>query len=175
MYGPDTGTGQYGNGQFRDHGQIDAHPISLLDPLVLEYVGKLAHPFMEFGIGNMLRLFLGVIGFKDNGGLIPTCPQMPVYAIFGNVQLGPLEPFYFWNGKIPTQHLVPSFTPHKMLLCHFFPKILGVPYRFSIHLVIFLQMFNVIIAHVRSMFINIFGVFNQLPRGKPTRYSKEKT
>ena len=42
MNGTDSGACQHGDRQFHDHGQINAHPVTLLNSVFLQYIGKTA-------------------------------------------------------------------------------------------------------------------------------------
>ena len=90
---------QHGVSGFRDHRQIDRHPVALLDAVSLQHVGEAAHIVVELAIGDVPRFGLGVVRFPNDGGLLAALLQVPVDAVRGDVQRAVLEPFDRHVGK----------------------------------------------------------------------------
>jgi hypothetical protein len=72
------------------------------------------HPYPVFGI----------VGFPNNGGLVAHFFQMPVNAIFGDVEFSVEKPLYARLFEIPLQYFVPFFAPLKRFR-HSTPEFLG--------------------------------------------------
>ena len=93
MDGADPRAGEHGVSGFRDHRQIDRHPVAALDPVRLQHIGEAADGLVQLAIGDVLRLLRGVVGLEDDGGLLAALLQMPVDAIGRDVEGAVLEPF----------------------------------------------------------------------------------
>ena len=85
-------TGEDGVDRLRDHGQVDRHPVALLDLAVAQDVGKRADLVVQLLIGDVLRL-RGIIALPDDRGLVRAFRQMAVYTVVGRIQDAILEPF----------------------------------------------------------------------------------
>jgi hypothetical protein len=77
-------------------------------------VAKLTYVFVQTVIGKYTMVLLRIIGFPDECGLVTFVGQMPVEAVFGDVEFTANEPFYTWFFEIPIEDLVPFFAPLKM-------------------------------------------------------------
>ena len=93
MHGPDARAGQHGIGGLGDHRQIDHDAVAFAHAHGFQDIGHPAGAAVQFLVGDVLRLILGVIGFPDDRGLIAARGQMPVDAIGADVQRAILEPF----------------------------------------------------------------------------------
>ena len=147
MHRPDAGTGQQGNGQLRDHGQVDTHPVPFADALLLQHIGHPADLFMELPVGDVPGGLARIIGLEQKGRFVPPGGQVPVQAVFSDIQLCALKPGHFRQLEIPAEHPVPFLPPDKMLFSDLFPEGLRVPDGFPVYLKVLLQVFDVVIAH----------------------------
>ena len=108
----DTGAGEHRDGQFGHHGQIEGHPVALLDTARLEHIGKAADPVQQVGIGDGNGWFRGVIGLPKNGGALTVPPvNVPVEAVGGDVELGTVKPAYPRRIELPFANGVPGGHP----------------------------------------------------------------
>jgi hypothetical protein len=81
---------------------------------------------------------LGVIGFPYNGRFVAHSGNMPVKAIFGNVEFAAFKPFDGRIGEIPIEYFIPLFAPHKVL-GHPGPKFFGVALAIGIGHIVLIQ------------------------------------
>jgi len=112
--GADAGTGEYGDGQFRDHAHINTNTVSFSNAVVAQYLCEVTYLFMQFSVGKCSCRFIGLIGFPDDGGLFAPFCQVAVQTIFGDVHFSTLEPFDVGFGEVPFQGGMPFFSPGKM-------------------------------------------------------------
>jgi hypothetical protein len=88
----DPGACQHGNRQFRDHRQIDAHPITLLNAVLFQYIGKSTDLSVKLLKGKCF-LFAGSVPFPDEGGFVSSSgDQMTIQTIHRKVQFSPYKP-----------------------------------------------------------------------------------
>ncbi|OPY03798.1 MAG: hypothetical protein A4E61_01036 [Syntrophorhabdus sp. PtaB.Bin184] len=86
------GAGKHGDDELGDHGKIDRSDIALFEAEALEDVGEPVHFPVQIPVGENLPV-IGVVAFKDDGGLVLLRLQVPVQAVVAGVQLAALKPF----------------------------------------------------------------------------------
>ena len=111
MHGTDAGTSEHGDGQFGHHGQVNANAVAFLNTFIFEHVGKLAHFGEQFFVRQDAVVFIGVVGFPDEGWLVGLRFYPTIQAVFGDVELGPFEPADVRLLEIPVEHPTPMFAP----------------------------------------------------------------
>ena len=87
----DPRTGQHGVGRFRDHRQIERHPVAASDTLCLHHIGEAADPLVQLAIADPLT-GSRVIPLPDDRRLVAPLGQMPVDAVLRHVEHAVLEP-----------------------------------------------------------------------------------
>ena len=144
MDGPDAGTGQHGHGQFRDHGHVDGHPVSLCHPSFFKGIGKLTHLFVELAVGN-LQVLAHIVALPDQGRLVAPGLKMPVQAVVGDIGLGIFEPFDKYralgDGIVKIPNLVPFLLPVKFF-GNLPPESFRILDRFLVHGLVLLHGLN---------------------------------
>ena len=85
MNGADARTCQNRDRDLGDHRQIDGDPVALLDAERFHRVGKLAHLFIEFAIGDVLMVS-GLVSLPDDRGLVAAGREMTVETIGRRVE-----------------------------------------------------------------------------------------
>ena len=123
-----AGAGKHGHGQFRHHRQVQADPVARPHPFRPEQVRKAAHLRVQFAVGQLPRGFCGVVGFPNKRHRLPPFRQVPVEAVFGDVQLPAGKPLHPRRFEFPLQHLLPRPPPNK-LRSFFSPKSLRIRLR----------------------------------------------
>ena len=91
VHGADAGAGQQRDHRFRDHGQVDGHPVALGNAEGLEGVGGLLHFLGELGVG----VGAGVAGFalEIDGHPVPEpVLDVAVQGVVRGVDLAADEP-----------------------------------------------------------------------------------
>src|SRR5690606_13781855 len=146
VYRADARTGQYRDYQLGNHGKVKAHAVTLSDAIVFQYVTKLFYLFQQLLVGKHAVGLGGVVRFPDNGRLITIAVNMPIQAVFGNVQLSAFKPFNTRLLKIPVQDLVPLAAPVK-IFSDTRPKFFRVLNALLVLLLILLKRFD-LKAHV---------------------------
>ena len=73
-------------------GQIDRHPVALLDPMPFQHVGEVGDVIGELAVGDVLGP-VRIVALPDDRGLMRAIGQMAVDAIVGDVGHAILEPF----------------------------------------------------------------------------------
>ena len=91
--GTDARTGEHGVGSFGDHREIQNHTVAFADAKILKNVGHAAHALVQLLIGNVLRVFRGVIRLEDNRGLVTARLKVTIHAVGGDVQRAVFKPF----------------------------------------------------------------------------------
>ena len=111
MDGADAGAGEDGDGQFRDHGQVEGHPVALAHAQALEDVGATADLPVQLLVGEGAGL-LGALPFPDEGGLV-LAPglQVAVQAVIGDIELTAQEPAMLAAGEVRLQGPLPLVKP----------------------------------------------------------------
>ena len=88
----DAGAGQHGIGGLGDHREVDDHAVAFANAQRFQHVGHAADAAVQVVVGDRLRLFVGVVGFEYDGGLVAARFQMAVDAVGGDVQGAVAEP-----------------------------------------------------------------------------------
>src|SRR5690606_12270683 len=122
MDSPNSGTSQNGNGKFRNHGKINTDPVSFLDSLILQYISHFAYTLMQFIVSDVLCRFLGVIRFKNDGGFVTSLIQMPVNAVFHDVEFGSCKPFDLRIRHLELKYFIPFAVPSEIFLRNLPPE-----------------------------------------------------
>jgi len=128
MYCPDLGAGQHGYGKLGDHGQIDCHPVALLDAHALQGIGKSVHRPVQLEVGDLAHI-PHRLAHEDVGQLVaPPGLGMPLHGIVGGIDLACHEPL--GKGGLPLQRLLVWLEPVGIALGHLIPEgyiVLGGP------------------------------------------------
>ena len=83
----ETGAGQHGDRQFRDHRHVQGDPVAGLEPgEVAQQRGELVHPVVQLTVGEGERLLRLRFPHEDQRGLVRVPLQMAVHAVIGRVQ-----------------------------------------------------------------------------------------
>lgn len=86
MDGTDARACEHRVHNIRSHGHVDAHRVSLLDPLCLQNVGKTAHLVVKLRVCDVVAVFL-VVGLVNEGDVIPALGEVSIDAVFRSVEL----------------------------------------------------------------------------------------
>jgi hypothetical protein len=86
---------------------------------------KLANLFQQYFIGKRTAVLIRCIGLPDQCWLVAMCGDIPVQAVFRDIQFAAPEPFYFWFREIPFQYGIPFFSPAE-IFCNRRPETSGV-------------------------------------------------
>ena len=133
MGGTDSRAGQHGNRQFRDHGHVDSHPVSLFDTKALEHIGEFAHFFVQLLIGESLTV--SGLTFPDEGYLIlPRSGKVSVKTVIAHVQLSVDKPLGPW--RVPFKDFIPFLEPVQFF-CKTGPESLKILFCFLIYVLVF--------------------------------------
>ncbi len=137
MDGADARTGQHGIGGFGDHRQVDDDTVTFAHAHILKDVGHAADTAVQVFIGDVLGGFVGIIGFKDDRGLIATGLQMAVDTVGGDVQVTVFEPFdvNVAGGKRDVLDLGVGLDPVQTFTM-FTPECIGVVDGCGVHLLV---------------------------------------
>ncbi len=87
----DPRAGEHRVGEGRDHGHVDADPVSLPDAVAQQHVGHPADVVLQLPVGDVLVRPDLVLG-PDDGRLLAEGPQVPVDAVEAGVQPAPRVP-----------------------------------------------------------------------------------
>src|SRR4029077_16918458 len=88
----DARAGEHRVGGLGDHRHVDGDAITFRDVAVAQDVGEAAHLVVQLLVGDAL-VFLRVVAFPDDRGLVRPLRQMAVDAVVGDVGDAVLEPF----------------------------------------------------------------------------------
>src|SRR6266851_7299190 len=78
----ETRAGEHGYRQLRDHGEVERHAVSLLEPTeVPEQRRELVDALVQLLIGDRLGLFGFWLGHPNERSLIPTLHQVPIDTV----------------------------------------------------------------------------------------------
>src|SRR5690606_18142111 len=138
MDSPDASTSKYCNHQFGNHGQVNAYAVAFTDTVIFEYIGNLFDFCQQLLISKHPKGFIGVVRFPDDSGFVAQLVNMPVKAVFGDVEPCTIKPFDFGFLEIPIQHSVPFTSPVKMF-CNSRPKFLRFFYALLVNPLVFLK------------------------------------
>ena len=111
MHGADPCASQHGDGQLRDHAQIDGHTIAAAHTDALQTVGEATDLHEQLAVRDpplVAGLALPEIGYPVGVGI-----EVTVEAVVGDVQSATHEPLH--PGRIPIQHLRPAARPIESL------------------------------------------------------------
>ncbi|OIQ70846.1 hypothetical protein GALL_475400 [mine drainage metagenome] len=93
MHGADAGAGKHGISSLGDHRHVDHDAVAAHHALAQQHVRHAVDVFVQLFVGDVLRRGLGIIGFKDDRGLVATGGKVTVDAVGRNVEDAILEPF----------------------------------------------------------------------------------
>ncbi len=100
MDGADLGTGQHGDGQLGDHGQVAYYSVSLYNACALQGVGHLVDLSVELVVGDGPCVANG-LAYEVVGNLVPIGGLgMPVHGVVGYVDLAAGVPFEVGLGGV---------------------------------------------------------------------------
>ncbi len=88
---PDARTGEHGNGDLRNHRQVDRHSVAFLYAERQQRVCALADTGMQLTVADVLRT-IRIIRLPDDGGLVAAGLQVAIQAIGGDIELAAVEP-----------------------------------------------------------------------------------
>ena len=125
MYGSNSGARQNGNGQFGNHTHIQTNAIAFFNAVLLQYMGKRIHAFVQLLVTYVLNGGIGIIGLENDGILVGINGKMSVDTILSNIELGTVEPSTLAGIEISTPYGVPRLPPRKMG-GYFGPKAIGI-------------------------------------------------
>ncbi len=91
MHRTDPRTGQYGDGDLRDHRQINRDPIALFRAIGFQDIGEPADFFIQLAVGQRLGI-IGIVTFPDDRRLVAARRQVPVETVHRGVQRTVLIP-----------------------------------------------------------------------------------
>ncbi len=91
VYGAYAGAGEHCYCQLGHHAHVEADAVALADAVVFEDIGKLTYFVVEVAVGNDAVVFFGVVGLPDDGGFVAQRAEVPIEAVFGDVELGTLS------------------------------------------------------------------------------------
>ncbi|OPX61424.1 MAG: hypothetical protein A4E29_00822 [Methanomassiliicoccales archaeon PtaB.Bin134] len=141
--GADPGTGQHGDGQLGDHGQVQGYPVALLHPVGLEDVGETADLGVQLLVGERPDIIL-VLTLPDDGRLVlAPVLQVAVQAVVGDVKLAALEPLYDGVLPVPAVKVGPPLEPVQLVGGHLPPELFRVLHRLLVHLFVLLKALDV--------------------------------
>jgi len=137
MHRTDPGTGQHRDGGLGYHRHVNRNPVSPVDALRLQNIGKFADFFMQFGIGNLAMLF-GVVRLPDDRDLVTTGRKMPIQTVVGDIELAAGKPVdvQILFVETPVAYRIPGFEPGQIVFRLLRPESLGILDRLAIHLFI---------------------------------------
>ena len=108
----DAGTGEHGHRGFRNHRQVDVHPIALGYAEALQHVGEPFGLGQQFGVGDGARV-AGLTLEMDGHLVAPAGFHMAIEAVVAHVQLATHEPLR--ERQIPFADGVPRGCPTHQL------------------------------------------------------------
>ena len=112
MHRADSRAGQHRNRGLGNVRQINDDAIAFFDVVPFQYIRETADFAMQLLIGE--RALVAGFAFPNYCRLVPARPfEMPVQAIFGNVQFPAHEPFR--ERRLPFEDLLPRRTPDQLL------------------------------------------------------------
>src|SRR6266513_1963607 len=129
MHRADSRAGQHRNRCLGNVRQMNDDAIAFFDVVPFQYIRETADFAMQLLISE--GALVAGFAFPNYCGLVPTRPgEMPVQAIFRNVQFPADEPFR--ERRFPFEDLLPRRAPGQLLrFAH--PELGRLPDRFSIH------------------------------------------
>ncbi len=109
--GADARAGENGDGELRDHGQIDGHPVALAYPVALKDIGAAADLPVQLLVGQGAG-FMGALPFPDDCRLV-LAPglQVAVQAVIGDIELPAQKPAMLAAGEVRLQGPLPGVKP----------------------------------------------------------------
>src|SRR5678816_2979066 len=138
MHRSDSRAGQHRNRRLGNVRQINDDAIAFFDVVPFQHVRETADFAMQLLIGE--GALVAGFAFPNYCGLVPTRPcEMPVQAIFRNVQFPANEPFH--ERRLPFEDLFPWRAPNQFLRFAR-PELGRLPDRFSIHSPVLSQAFD---------------------------------
>ena len=153
MNGSDLCAGEHGDGQLRDHGQINSDPIALLDALGLEGIGETVDLAGELVVGDLLDVAHRLAN-EDVGQLVASPGfGVSVYGIVSNIDLATHKPL--GKGGLPLQRLLVGLKPVCIRAGHLIPECDVIKRAPFSHLILSLE------AHLLHPGHNI-GVLNKI-------------
>ena len=130
---PDPRARQHRHRGLRHHRHVDRHPVPLHQAHALEDMGERADLPVKLAVGQCPHV--PGLALEDDCGFVGTAVgQMPVEAVFGNIELSPFEPLGM--RQLPTQDLLERPAPVEKFLRLSPPELLGRVDRFGIQLLI---------------------------------------
>ena len=124
--GADARAGQHGDGQLRNHGQVDGDAVAALHAQLLQEVGAAADLRVQHLVGVDLDVVLG-FALPDDGGLVAAAVgQVAVQAVGRDVQLAVGEPLDLGGDHVGFKHLGERLVPGDQLARALGPEALGV-------------------------------------------------
>ena len=107
----DAGAGEHGHRQLGDHGQVDADPIALLHPELLQNVGEAADLAQQFPVGQA-AIVIGVVALPEDRDLIAVAGlDVSIEAVAADVELAALEPADLRFAEVGIQDLLERSVP----------------------------------------------------------------
>ena len=125
----DPGTGEHGDGRLGNHRHINQNAVAFFNFVPLQHVGEKA----DFPVKLLVSerpLFARLPFPQDRGLVLASRAEMPVEAVFGDIQLSADEPLR--KRQLPFEHLLPLFPPEEFGGLPT-PEFLGLLDRFLIH------------------------------------------
>ena len=109
----DACASQHRDRRLRNHRHVNNHPRPFLRAVAQQHICKPAHLAMELCVGER-ALFPRRFALPDDGGLVlPRCAEMPVEAVFGDIDFSADEPLCI--RAFPLEYVGPFFLPDEFL------------------------------------------------------------
>ena len=130
--GTDACTRQHGDGGLWNEGHVDEDTVSLLDPVTLEDIGKLADLAVELAVRQ--HLFISGLPLPNDGCLVGTGGlKVTVETVLSCIDFTSDKPLCV--GELPIEHLGPFLRPVQFL-CLACPELVRLVHRFGMELLV---------------------------------------
>src|SRR5262249_7980574 len=132
----DPCTSQHGDRRLRTHRHVDDNPVTFLDVVSFQNVGKLADLAMKLLVSE--RLLIPGFSFPDQRRFVPSSAvHMPVEAVLRDIQLPTDKPF--GERLVPLQYGLPFRVPSQEFRSLLSPELLRLLNRFPVEFFVFLE------------------------------------